>query len=55
MLRTLEFFRVFPSKVAISSTSYTTAVITHLVVTDLTVYIFSPIVPPSTYKLDPRI
>ena len=55
ILRTLEFFRVLPSKAATSSTSYTTAVVAHLVVTDLTVCIFSPTVPPSTCELDPRI
>ena len=43
-----------PSKAATSSTSYTTAVVAHPVVTDLTVYIFSPTVPPSTCELDPR-
>jgi hypothetical protein len=31
------------------------AVVAHLVVTDLTVCIFSPIVSPSTCELDPRI
>ena len=55
MLRALKFFKVLPSKAATSSTFYTTAVIAYLVVTDLTVCIFSPTVPPSTYKLDPRI
>jgi Calcineurin-like phosphoesterase len=53
MLRTLEFFGVFPSKAATSSTSHTTAVVAHPVVTDLTVRIFSPAVPPSTCELDP--
>ena len=55
ILPALEFLRVFPFKTATSSTPYTTAVITHLVITDLTVYIFSPIVSPFTYELDPRI
>jgi hypothetical protein len=55
ILRTLESLGVFPSKTATSSTPHATAVVTHLVITDLTVYIFSPIVSPSTYELDPRI
>ena len=55
MLRALEFLGVFPSKTATSSTPYIMAVVAHLVVTDLTVCIFSPIVSPSTYELDPRI
>ena len=55
MLRALEFFRVLPSKAATSSTSLTTAVVAHPVVTDLTVCISSPTVPPSTCELDPRI
>ena len=55
ILYTLEFLRVFPSKTAISSTPYIIAIITYLVITDLTIYIFSLIVSPSTYKLDPRI
>src|SRR6266849_1273444 len=46
---------VFPSKTATSSTPHTTAVVAHPVVTDLTVYIFSPTVCPSTCELDPRI
>lgn len=44
MLRTLE-----------TSASHTTAIVTHPVVTDLTVCIFSQTVPPSTCELDPRI
>jgi hypothetical protein len=52
MLRALG---VFLSKTATSSTPYTTAVIAHPVVTDLTVYIFPPTVSPSTCELDPRI
>ena len=55
MLRALEFLGVFPSKTATSSTPHTTAVVAHPVVTDLTVCIFSPTVPPSTCELDPRI
>jgi len=55
MLYILEVFGVLPSKAATSSTSYITAVVAYPVIIDLTVYIFSPIVPPSTYKLDPRI
>jgi hypothetical protein len=54
MPRTLERFGVFPSKTATSSTAYTTAVVAHPVVTDLTVCIFSPTVSPSTCKLDPK-
>ena len=54
MLRALEFFGV-PSKAATSSTSLTTAVVAHPVVTDLTVCISSPTVPPSTCELDPRV
>jgi hypothetical protein len=55
MLRALEFLGVFPSRTATSSTPYTTAILAHPVVTDLTVCIFSPTVSPSTCKLDSRI
>jgi len=44
-----------PSKAATSSTSHTTAVVAHPVVTDLTVCIFSPTVSTSTCELDPQI
>ena len=54
MFRALEFLGVFPSKTATSSTPYTTAVVAYLVITDLTVYFFSPTVSPSTCELDPR-
>jgi hypothetical protein len=46
--------KAFPSKIAMSSTPNTTAVITYLVIIDLTVCIFSLTVSP-TYALDPRI
>jgi len=55
MLRTLELCGVFPSKAATLSTSHTTAVVAHPVVTDLTVCIFSSTVPPSICELDPHI
>lgn len=55
ILYTLKYFGVLPSKAATSSTSHTTTVFAYPVVTDLTVYIFSPTVPPSTCELDPRI
>lgn len=55
ILYTLKFFRVLPSKAVISFTFYTIAVITYLVIINLIIYIFSSIVPPSNYKLDPRI
>ena len=55
MLRTLEFCGVLSSKAATSTTSHTTTVVAQPVVTDLTVCIFSPTLPPSTCKLDPRI
>lgn len=55
ILRALRFLGVLPSKIATSSTPYTTTIITHLVITDLTIYIFSLIVSPFTYELDPRI
>jgi hypothetical protein len=38
-----------------SSTSHTTAVVAHPVVTDLTLCIFSPTLPLATCELDPRI
>jgi hypothetical protein len=50
----LYTLRNFLSKTVILSTPYTMAVITHPVIIDLTIYI-SPIVPPSTCKLDPQI
>jgi hypothetical protein len=55
MLRTLDFWKLFPSKASTSSISHTTAVFAHPVVTDLTVCIFSATVPPSSCELDPRI
>ena len=55
MLRILEFFGVFLCKAATSSTSHTTAVVPHPVVTDLTVCILSPTASPSTCELNPRI
>jgi len=55
ILHTLKFLGVFSSKIATLSTPYIIAIITYLVITDLTIYIFSPIVSPSTYELDPRI
>ena len=55
MLRTLELFGILPSKAAMSSPSHTAAVIAHPIVTDLTVCIFSPTIPPSPCELDPRI
>ena len=55
MFRALGFFGVLPSKAATSSTSHTTVVVAHPVVTDLTVCIFSPTVPPFTCELNPRI
>ena len=55
MLRALEFLGVFPSKTATSSTPYIIAVVAYLVVTDLTICIFSLTVSPSTCELDPRI
>jgi hypothetical protein len=55
MLCTLKFLRVFLSKVATSTTFYTTAVIIYSVIIDLIVCIFSLTVPFSIYELDPRI
>ena len=55
ILRALEFLRVFPSKIATSSTPYIIAVVAYLVVTDLTICIFSLIISPFTCKLDLRI
>ncbi|KIV98343.1 hypothetical protein, variant, partial [Verruconis gallopava] len=53
--RTLQFFGRSFSKMASSSTSHTTAVIAHQVITDLTVRLFSPIHPLSTSELDPHV
>ena len=55
MVRAFQFLGVLPSKAATSPTSHTTAVVAHPVVTDLTVCIFSPTVPPSTCEMDPCI
>ncbi len=55
ILYTIKFFRILSFKIITSSISYIIAIITYLIIIDLTIYIFSLIVPPSTYKLDPRI
>ena len=55
ILRTLEFFRVLPFKAATLSTSHTTTVVAHPVVTDLTLCIFSPTVSSFICELNPRI
>ena len=55
MLRSLKFLKVFHSKTATSSTTYTTAAVAHPVVIDLTVRIFPPTVSPSTCELNSRI
>ena len=54
MLRTFEIFGVLPSKAAMSSIYYTTAVVLPIV-TDLTVCIFFPTILFSICELDPRI
>jgi len=50
-LNLLEFFFV---KTLMSSAPHTTTIVAHPVITDLAVCIFSPTVPPSSCKLDPR-
>lgn len=55
ILCAFESLRVFPSKTVTLFTSYTTAVAAHLIIPDLTVYIFFLTVSLFTYKLDPRI
>lgn len=53
LLRTIMRFFFHP-KATMSCTSDTVTVVTHPVVTDLTIYIFSPTGPPFTCELDPR-
>jgi hypothetical protein len=56
MFRVLDLLSVLSSKKATLSIPYHTAtVVPHPVVTDLTIYIFSPTAPFSTCELDPRI
>ena len=51
MLHILDFIRGFTSEAATAFPSHTTAVVPHLVITDLTVCIS----PPSTCELVPRV
>ena len=55
MLRTLQFFGGVSANATTSSSPHHSAVVAHPAVTDLTVCIFSPTVPPSTCELNPRI